>query len=111
MNVEVSAVVATSARPPVEHRQPAAIEMDEEQLKASVDGTLNRQPTVGLAVEVVQGGGLGFFHGHGAPNIESKTPITEDTLFRIASITKTFTAIAAMQLGEHGSVSEKARTL
>jgi CubicO group peptidase (beta-lactamase class C family) len=31
-------------------------------------------------------------------NITSNTPITEDTVFRIASITKTFRAIALMQL-------------
>ena len=44
------------------------------------------------------------FHGHGLADIASGTPITEDTVFRIASITKTFTAIAVMQLWEQGLV-------
>ena len=53
---------------------------------------------------VVRDGRLEFFHGHGLADIASKTPITEDTVFRIASITKTFTAIAVMQLWEQGLV-------
>lgn len=65
---------------------------------------LNRHPTVGLAVGVVRSGHLEFFHGHGVADIASNTPITEDTIFRIASITKTFTAISVMQLWEQGLV-------
>jgi len=34
----------------------------------------------------------------------SNTPISEDTVFRIASVTKTFTAIAVMQLWEQGVI-------
>ena len=37
-------------------------------------------------------------------DIASNTPVTEDTVFRIGSITKTFTAIAVMQLWEQGLV-------
>jgi CubicO group peptidase (beta-lactamase class C family) len=65
---------------------------------------LNRRAAVGLAVGVVRNGGLEFFHGHGLADIASQTPIGEDTVFRIASITKTFTAIAVMQLWEQGLV-------
>ncbi|MBI3748612.1 MAG: beta-lactamase family protein [Chloroflexi bacterium] len=65
---------------------------------------LNRHPTVGLALGLVRDGRLEFFHGHGMADMASATPITEDTIFRIASITKTFTAIAVMQLWEQGLV-------
>ena len=74
--------------------------VDVSEMKARVKEILNRWPTVGLAVGVVRDGRLAFFHGHGLANIESNTPITEDTVFRIASVTKTFTAIAVMQLWE-----------
>jgi CubicO group peptidase (beta-lactamase class C family) len=37
-------------------------------------------------------------------DIASGTPVTEDTVFRIGSITKTFTAIAVRQLWEQGLV-------
>jgi CubicO group peptidase (beta-lactamase class C family) len=78
--------------------------IDESELKARVNETLNRWPTVGLAVGVVRDGRLAFFRGHGLADIAPYTPVTEDTVFRIASITKTFTAIAVMQLWEQGLI-------
>jgi CubicO group peptidase (beta-lactamase class C family) len=47
---------------------------------------------------------LEFFHGHGLADLASNRPVAEDTVFRVASITKTFTAIAVMQLWERGLV-------
>ena len=79
--------------------------VNEPEIKARVNEILNRWPTVGLAVGVVRKGSLEFFYGHGLADIESNTPITEDTVFRIASITKTFTAIAVMQLWEKGLIN------
>jgi CubicO group peptidase (beta-lactamase class C family) len=78
--------------------------IDEDSTRARIDAILNRRPAVGLAVGVVRGGRLEFFRGHGLADIESQTPITEDTVFRIGSITKTFTAIAVMQLWERGLI-------
>jgi CubicO group peptidase (beta-lactamase class C family) len=53
---------------------------------------------------VVRGGAFELFHGHGVADVATGTPVTEDTVFRVASITKTFTAIAVMQLWEQGLV-------
>ena len=64
----------------------------------------SRHPAVGLAVGVVRDGRLDLFHGHGLADIASRTPVTEDTVFRIGSITKTFTAVAVLQLAEQGLV-------
>ena len=75
-------------------------EVDQLELEAEIGRILNRWPAVGLAVGVVRNGRLAFFHGHGLADIASNTPVIEDTVFRIASITKTFTAIAVMQLWE-----------
>lgn len=69
-----------------------------------VDEMLTRRPAVGLAVGLVRDGSLEFFLGHGTADVEAGVPITEDTVFRIASITKTFTAIGVMQLWEKGLV-------
>jgi CubicO group peptidase (beta-lactamase class C family) len=74
------------------------------ELKGRVEGILNRWPAVGLAVGVVRDGRLEFFHGHGVADIASNTLVTEDTVFRIGSVTKPFTAIAVMQLWEQGLV-------
>jgi CubicO group peptidase (beta-lactamase class C family) len=73
---------------------------DELELKARVAEVLNRWPTAGLAVGVVRDGSLAWFHGHGLADIATNTPVDEHTVFRIASITKTMTAIAVMQLWE-----------
>ena len=76
--------------------------VDQVEMSARVGQILNRWPAVGLAVGVVRNGSLEFFHGHGLADIASETPITEETVFRVGSITKTFTAIAVMQLWEQG---------
>jgi CubicO group peptidase (beta-lactamase class C family) len=73
-------------------------------VQGTTDEILNRRPAVGLALGVVRDGSLEFFDGHGVANIESRTPITEDTVFRVGSITKTFTALAFMRLWEQGLV-------
>jgi CubicO group peptidase (beta-lactamase class C family) len=73
-----------------------------DELDARVDEILSRRPAVGLALGVVRDGHLQFFRGHGLADIASNTPITENTVFRIGSITKTFTAVAVMQLWEQG---------
>ncbi len=77
--------------------------VDRPEMRARVREILNRWPAVGLAVGVVRNGSLEF-SGHGVADIGSNIPVTEDTVFRIGSITKTFTAVAVMQLWEQGLV-------
>ena len=62
------------------------------EVKARVVEILNRWPVAGLAVGIVGGNALEWFYGHGLADVPSNTPVTEDTVFRIASISKTFTA-------------------
>ena len=81
-----------------------ALGIDELAMKTSIGRILHRHPAVGLAVGVVRNGRLELFSGHGVANIAANTPVTQDTVFRIGSITKTFTAIAVLQLWEQGLV-------
>ena len=81
-----------------------AAELPDAELHAKVSEIRDRRPAVGLALGVVRDGRLAFFHGHGLADIPTGTPITEDTVFRIASLTKLFTAIAVMQLLEQGRI-------
>jgi CubicO group peptidase (beta-lactamase class C family) len=89
---------------PEERADRARPEVTQAQIRASVDGIVSRRPAVGLGVCCVRDGRLGSFHGRGLADIASNTPITQDTVFRIASITKLFTATAVMQLWERGLV-------
>jgi CubicO group peptidase (beta-lactamase class C family) len=77
---------------------------DEIEMSTRVGEVLNRWPTAGLAVGLVRDGSLSWFYGHGVADAGSNTPVTEDTVFRIASVTKTITAVAVMQLWEQGLV-------
>ena len=65
---------------------------------------LDRWPCAGVAVAVVRDGSPEWFFSHGVADVGSGEPIGEDTVFRIGSITKTFTAVAVMQLSEQGMV-------
>ena len=78
-------------------------QIDQLEIDAKIDAILNRWPAVGLAVGVVRDGTLEF-SCQGVGSIESAIPVTENTVFRIGSITKTFTAVAVMQLWEQGLI-------
>ena len=60
--------------------------------------------TPGAAVAVVSGDRLVFAKGFGVSNIETGAPVTPDTLFRIGSITKIFTAAVLVSLAEEGQI-------
>ena len=82
--------------PSMGHLGQGAVGVDELAMEARVGEILNRHPAVGLAVGVICNRRLEFFSGHGLADIAANTPITQDTVFRIGSITKTFTAIAVL---------------
>lgn len=95
---------ATTARLGAEVSNGSHATIGDVALNSEVDEILGRHPTVGFACGVIRNGGLEYFRTHGVADIVTRTPITEDTIFRVASITKTFTAIAVMQLWEKGLV-------
>jgi hypothetical protein len=57
---------------------------------------------VGVAVGVIEGNEIAYLRGYGAADREAGTPVTVDTRFRWASISKCVTAVAALQLAEAG---------
>jgi CubicO group peptidase (beta-lactamase class C family) len=58
----------------------------------------------GATVGVVKGNALVWAKGYGLSNIEATTPATADTVYRIGSVTKPFTALMLLQLVERGQV-------
>ena len=54
----------------------------------------------GLAATVVKGGEVLWTGAYGWADVEKRVPITKDTLFQLASVSKTVTACAIMQLVE-----------
>jgi CubicO group peptidase (beta-lactamase class C family) len=59
----------------------------------------------GLATAVVKDGKVLWTGAYGWANIEKKTPVSNETLFQIASVSKPVTACAVMQLVEQGKLS------
>ena len=60
---------------------------------------------VGASLRVVGPGGNLRHQSFGFQDIEAKTPTAESTIYHWASITKTITGIAIMQLRDHGRLS------
>jgi CubicO group peptidase (beta-lactamase class C family) len=59
----------------------------------------------GAAWGIVIDGALAHSGVTGTRDIESKAPVTPDSVFRIASMTKSFTAIAILKLRDEGKLS------
>lgn len=76
--------------------------------KARADALLQKSYPAdgpGAAVIVTDDGKTVYMAGQGLANVEAKTPITPDTIFRIGSITKQFSAAILLQLVAEGKVS------
>jgi CubicO group peptidase (beta-lactamase class C family) len=59
----------------------------------------------GAALVLVKNGKVIFSKGYGYANLEQRTPVVPDqTVFRVASVSKVFTATAALQLVESGKL-------
>jgi CubicO group peptidase (beta-lactamase class C family) len=74
-------------------------------LEAHIDSIMDRSRTPGLAVAVARDGKVEFAQGFGYRDIESRLPPTMETVFPVASVTKSFTALAIMQLQDGGRLS------
>lgn len=74
----------------------------EADLDAAVTARLHEAHLPGLAACVVRGGAVAFCKGYGLADIAARRPITPDTPFLLASVSKVFTATALLQLWEHG---------
>jgi CubicO group peptidase (beta-lactamase class C family) len=59
----------------------------------------------GGAVVVTRGGRTIYTAGRGLADVEARRPITPETVFRLGSITKQFTAAAVLQLVAEGRIS------
>ncbi|ANF95285.1 serine hydrolase [Paenibacillus bovis] len=61
--------------------------------------------TVGSNFVVVTNGKVMLSKGYGYADREKKTPVDSNTVFQIGSVTKSFTALAAMQLVDKGKIN------
>jgi CubicO group peptidase (beta-lactamase class C family) len=58
----------------------------------------------GISAAIVVGGQLTLQRGYGLADVENDVPATPETVYRLASISKMLTAVAALQLAEQGKL-------
>ncbi len=75
-----------------------------EEFEAFVSRVMQENKIPGVAVSVVSGGEVIYRKGFGYRDQERGLPVTPDTIFGVASVTKSFTALAIMQLAESGKL-------
>lgn len=68
------------------------------QWEYKISDIMMKYKTVGLAVVVVKDGSIVYDSSFGFKNVETQTPLSTNDIFRIASISKSFSATAIMQL-------------
>ena len=99
---------STGAMPPPRFADPerarklaAAFPEIERQFTAWVE----RRRMPGAVMGVIVDGELAWVKAAGAQDTQTRAPVTPDSLFRIASMTKSFTAMAVLKLRDGGKLS------
>ena len=77
----------------------------EKQIDKAIQNVMNEFQTVGVAAAVVKDGQIIYNQSFGYKDLETQTPLCNDHMMRIASISKSFTATSLMQLVEKGQIS------
>lgn len=74
-------------------------------LERAIEQELSRRGGVGATVAIVENGRPLLAKGFGRRSVSSQVPVGDDTLFGVGSVTKQFTAAAALLLAEQGKLS------
>ncbi len=100
----LGAVPAAAAAQPAPAAQPAWARVSDAapDLDRVFETFQREQPTPGLVWGIVKDGELVFVRGHGVQDLDQRRPVTADSLFRIASMSKAFTALAILKLRDEG---------
>ena len=76
-----------------------------EQTDQAIQAVLEEFQAIGISAAVVKDGEIVYNKSFGYKDLESKTPLANDDMMRIASISKSFTATSLMQFVEQGTIS------
>ncbi len=98
-------VVVVSCAPQTAAAQATDAEALRAEIRSLAERTLKSGPVAGLSIGVARHGEVFLVQGFGLADLESASPATEHTVYRIGSMTKQFTAAAVMQLVEEGRLA------
>lgn len=74
------------------------------QIESMVKTIMDKNHTPGAAVGIVKDGKLVYAEGFGVSELGTQTPVTPESIFFMASIAKSVTGMAIMQLVEEGKI-------
>ncbi|HKC89076.1 MAG TPA: serine hydrolase domain-containing protein, partial [Blastocatellia bacterium] len=97
--------VAQSPRPGLPTARPEDVGMSSERLariRAGMQRYVDSGMVPGVVTLVARRGRVVHFEAVGNRDVEAKAPMTTDTIFRIASMTKPIASVALMTLYEEG---------
>jgi CubicO group peptidase (beta-lactamase class C family) len=77
-------------------------ELPPDEFRQAIEAIMEEHFIPGMAVCIIKDRAVARCDGFGWANIEEAIPVTEDTVFVLASVSKTITATAMMQLWEAG---------
>jgi CubicO group peptidase (beta-lactamase class C family) len=75
-----------------------------DRISAWIQGDVDKGVVPGAVVMVLRKGKIAYYEAFGYRDKEKKIPMTRDSIFRIASMTKPFTSLAIMMLAEEGKI-------
>ncbi|MGG4493986.1 serine hydrolase domain-containing protein [Brevibacillus reuszeri] len=78
---------------------------NESKLDAYVEAFMEEHRIPGLSLAISRDGQIMYQKGFGVRDLDTREQVTPETLFGIASVTKSFTAVAIMQLVAAGKLS------
>jgi serine beta-lactamase-like protein LACTB, mitochondrial len=87
-----------------ESQESALAKEKRSQIETAVSNFLTSTHVPGVSIAVVENGQYEWAAGFGFADLENNAPASEHTLFRLASISKSLTATAALQLWERGQL-------
>lgn len=87
---------------PAASQEPAA---PDDRVDAFIRAEMTRRQIPGLAVAVIRDGQVIEIGAYGTASVEYGTPVTTDTLFNVASVTKAFTGMGILRLVEDRTVA------
>jgi CubicO group peptidase (beta-lactamase class C family) len=86
---------------------PSQQAVDQAALDAYIETQMRELKIPGLALAIVRGGQIEYMRGYGVAD-DAGRPVTPQTPFLVASLSKSFTALAVMQLVEAGKIDLEA---
>ncbi len=78
--------------------------VQEQRTDKALGAIMSEFQAVGIAVAVVKDGKIVYNKSFGYKDLENRTPLAKDDVMRIASVSKSFTGTALMQLVDSGTI-------